>query len=388
MRWRGEAAGTLPGRVTRVLYPARPFMENDGFTENEVRRSSRGLLSLLLMLFSAPITLAAEPLAEAGAACRALRTDSERLACYDKLFGAPEGSFIEQTPAPPVQPVNIEEASLISQRWELSAAEKQGTFKVSPYKPVYILAAFHTSSTNDMPSSPSANHTVLTPLDLTDTETKFQISLKSKLWETILGSPADLWFGYTQSSRWQIFNASESRPFRETDYEPELMLTVPLHYSFFGWDTRMAGASLTHVSNGRAEPLSRSWNRIIGQFGIDRPGWSIMLRPWYRLHEDRSSDDNPDIEDFVGRADLLVTRNWRGNEISLMARHSLRDGDRAHGALELNWAFPIYGELKGYFQFFSGYGESLIDYNHRANYVGLGVSLIEWYSHTAETTRN
>lgn len=62
-----------------------------------------------------------------------------------------------------------------------------------------------------------------------------------------------------------------------------------------------------------------------------------------------------------------------------MLRHSLRSGDRSHGALRLSWAFPIHGKLRGYFEVFHGYGESLIDYNHRATYVGLGVSLLDWY---------
>jgi phospholipase A1 len=353
-----------------------------------VPRSSRATLVWILLLISPSAWAADTPETEVSTACRPLHSDAERLACYDKVFGAPEGALVEQTPLPPSPAAPADEkASLIDQRWELSPDQKQGTFRVAPYKPVYILAAYHASSTNRNPSSPSEGHSVPLPLDLTNTETKFQISLKSKLWEDVIGNYSDLWFGYTQSSRWQLFNATESRPFRETDYQPEFMLAFRTNYSLFGWDGRLAGVSLTHESNGRAVPLSRSWNRIIGSVGIDRPGWSVMLRPWWRLHEDRSSDDNPDIQDYMGRADVLVTHNWSGNEMSVLFRHSLRPGSRAHSGVEFNWAFPIYGELKGYLQYFNGYGESLIDYNHSASYVGLGVSLIEWYSHTAETTR-
>jgi phospholipase A1 len=324
--------------------------------------------------------------------CRAIRAEKERLACYDRLFGVEEGALMEQTPNPPTAAEALpepEHASLLDQRWELGTDQKQGTFRVSPYKPVYILAAFHSSSANERPSSPAEDHSVIDALNLRDTESKFQISLKSKLWENVLGDYSDLWFGYTQSSRWQLFNPELSRPFRETDYEPELMLNFRTHKELpFGWDLQMSGLSFTHVSNGRDLPLSRSWNRVIGWVGIDRPGWTIVARPWLRLHESASSDDNPDIEDYMGRGEVLVTHNWGGHEISALMRHSLRGGDRSHGSIELNWAFPIMGELKGYLQFFSGYGESLIDYNHTANYVGLGVSLIEWYSNTAETTRN
>lgn len=315
--------------------------------------------------------------------CRALRGDQERLQCYDRLFGYPQEDIIAEPPPPDRQsPSSQDELSLLDARWELSPEHKRGTFRITAYKPVYILAAWYASRTNDSPSSPSEGHMVPFPLDLTNTEAKFQISLKSKLLEDVIGDYSDLWFGYTQSSRWQVFNASASRPFRETDYEPELMLNFRTHYSLFGWTGRMAGLSLTHQSNGRSIPLSRSWNRVIASVGVDRPGWTVTFRYWDRLNESRSSDDNPDIEDYIGRGDVLITRNWGDHEISALLRHTLRDGERSRGAVEINWAFPIHGGLKGYAQFFSGYGESLIDYNHRANYFGIGVSLIEWYSRT------
>ena len=76
---------------------------------------------------------------------------------------------------------------------------------------------------------------------------------------------------------------------------------------------------------------------------------------------------------------MLVVRRVRDHELSLMARHSLRGGERSHGAVELGWVFPIQRDLRGYLQIFLGYGESLIDYNASSTRIGLGISLLEWY---------
>jgi phospholipase A1 len=318
--------------------------------------------------------------------CRGIQSDAERLECYDQAFGRSgedllPSTAVETGPSPTPRPA-IEPESLLDERWQLSPESKRGAFHLKPYRPVYIHAAFHASSTNDRPASPNQNNTVLDALNLDHTESKFQISFKSKLWQNVLGDYSDLWFGYTQSSRWQIFNAEDSRPFRETDYEPELMLAFRTSYSIFGWQGKLASIGVNHQSNGRTVPLSRSWNRYMGAVGLERDGWTVMLRPWKRMHENREDDDNPDIEDFMGRGDLLVTRDWGGHEVSAMVRHSLRGGDRSHSAFELDYAFPIRGSLKGYFSFFNGYGESLIDYNRSASYVGLGVSLVDWYAGT------
>ena len=53
--------------------------------------------------------------------------------------------------------------------------------------------------------------------------------------------------------------------------------------------------------------------------------------------------------------------------------------NRSHGAVQLDYGFPISNLLRGHVQIFDGYGESMIDYNHKATYIGLGVSLLEWY---------
>jgi phospholipase A1 len=113
--------------------------------------------------------------------------------------------------------------------------------------------------------------------------------------------------------------------------------------------------------------------------GLDRDNWALILRPWRRLGENGSEDDNPDIGDYLGRGDILLVHTLDRHQFSLTARHSLHGGRRSHGALQFDWAFPIRGQLRGRFQIFHGYGESMIDYNHKATWVSLGLSLREWF---------
>ena len=176
-----------------------------------------------------------------------------------------------------------------------------------------------------------------------------------------------------------MFNGEESRPFRETNYEPELMLMFRNRYHVGGWSGRMAGIGINHQSNGQGDPHSRSWNRIIGVIGLDRDNWALVLRPWWRVPEGSREDNNPDIEDYIGRGDAMLVYRHGNHELAAIGRHSLRGGERSHGSLQLDWGFPLDGPLRGHVQVFSGYGESLIDYNHRSTYVGLGISLTEWF---------
>jgi len=339
--------------------------------------------ALLLAAASAAAADAIPPSDPAG--CVSIGDDTARLACYDRAMKRVQ----RETPAAQSDDRRAEvfsrerdaasapSTSLLDSRWELDPDDKHGEFHIRAYKPVYLLPFFFTSRTNQTPSSPAEGRTVTTPRELQKTEAVYQLSLKTKLWENVFGDNGDLWTGYTQTSHWQLYNGKVSRPFSETNYEPELMLAFRTGYDVLGWDGRMLGVTVNHQSNGQSQPLSRSWNRVMLNLGFERENWSLVLRPWWRIHD--STDDNPDISDYVGRGDVQLVHLWHDHEFALMARHSLRSGDRSHGALQFDWAFPISGELRGHFQLFDGYGQSLIDYNHKAWYVGLGVSLLEWY---------
>ncbi len=320
--------------------------------------------------------------------CRGIEADTERLRCYDREAAKPASSA-QQTDGDEIQfdpwrfhPARARDAptSLLDSRWELSPARKRGTFIFRPYKPVYFMPAFYVSQPNQTPDSENPQNRVVEEQGLDSTEAKFQLSFKTKLWENVIGDNGDVWLGYTQVSHWQLYNGDLSKPFRETNHEPEVLFVWRTDYPFLaGFRGRMLGLSLDHQSNGRSNPFSRSWNRVILSAGFERQDWTLTLRPWWRLAEDENNDDNPKIEDYTGRADLKLVRKWKAYEASALLRHSLRDGDRSHGAVQLDWAFPLKGNLRGHLQYFNGYGESLIDYNHRTWYLGLGISLLEWY---------
>lgn len=331
-------------------------------------------------------------------ACTEVGNDAARLACYDRATHRDDtaaqreadrnlreaGVFAPGT-APRINAAAETEGKpppsrdLLDSRWELDPSSKLGTWNLRSYKPVYVMPFFATSRQNSQPYSPNPNNAVKEPAHLDNVEAKFQLSLKTKVWQGVFGDEGDLWVGYTQSSRWQVYNSKESRPFRETDYEPEALLMFGTDYDVFGWRGRLAGIGIDHQSNGRSDPYSRSWNRVVANLGFERDGWTVMLRPWWRIPEKFKDDNNPDIEDYVGRGEMQVVHSWNSQEFALTLRHTLRFGDSNRGSARLSWSFPISGNLRGYVEAFSGYGESLIDYNHEATYLGVGLSLMDWY---------
>ena len=352
--------------------------------KNRVRHLSNAVLSAMVCL---PTFSNAQQ-----SDCRSIVSNTERLACYDSKAPLPDAlpaaADVPDSGAPKDKLATFasnendrqrSQGSALTDSWELSPASKRGIFTLRPYKPMYILPISYTDHINKTPSSSAPGRTAASPSDLDSVEARFQFSVKTKVVENLIGDNGDLWLGYTQSSRWQVYNEELSRPFRETNYEPEAMLVFHTDYELFGFKGVMAGIGLNHQSNGRDQPQSRNWNRVIAQVGFERDDWIIMLRPWWRLPESDSSDDNPGIENYIGRGEITVARKRQGHVFSLQARHSLRGGENSRGSAQAAWSFPIAGDFKGYVQLFSGYGESLIDFNNRQTVIGLGFSVVDWF---------
>ena len=280
------------------------------------------------------------------------------------------------------QEFELYQSKSLSGKWSLNdSLNQQPLFSFEPYKPVYILFANYSNNINQRPRSENPVNTFQEALDFNKTELKFQISFKTKVLRNILGEKLGgaIFLAFTQSSRWQFYNDVNSRPFRETNYAPEIIFIVPTKYQFFNLRGAYTGISITHESNGRSNPASRSWNRVIFHLGLESERWRVLVKPWIRISEDFEEDNNPNIEDYVGRGEVLIAYHpHHKHQFSLSGKHSLKGGSNSRGSMQFDYAIKVYDNLKIYTQIFHGYGESMIDFNHTQTTFGVGVSLINW----------
>lgn len=369
------------------------------------------------LLFAVAAALPAAAVAnDAALQCTLLQDNALRLACYDKVFAAqlpPEQPLSEHEadgkPQLDVvqsvrQSIGNKEATLVfdtpegqgepsqeladaaaaytplSQMYDLDANDPHGILTVREHNPMYLMPVWYNSSPNYAPSSPTRGAASQERFsDQKRIETKMQVSFKSKIAEDLFKSRADLWFGYTQKSDWQIYNQGRrSAPFRNTDYEPEIFITQPVKAQLpWGGRLRMLGVGFAHQSNGQSRPESRSWNKVYAMAGMEWGKLTVIPRVWMRLFDSRGEDnDNPDLTKYLGYGDVKL--QYRLNDkhnFSTTLRYNPKSG---YGAAEVAYTFPIKGKLQGVVRGFHGYGESLIDYNHKQSGIGFGLMFNGW----------
>ena len=369
------------------------------------------------LLFAVAAVLPAAAVAnDAALQCTLLQDNALRLACYDKVFAAQlppeqplseheadgkpqldvvqsvrqsmgnkEATLVFDTPegqAEPSQELADAAAAYtpLSQMYDLDANDPHGILTVREHNPMYLMPVWYNSSPNYAPSSPTRGAALQERFsDQKRIETKMQVSFKSKIAEDLFKSRADLWFGYTQKSDWQIYNQGRrSAPFRNTDYEPEIFITQPVKAQLpWGGRLRMLGVGFAHQSNGQSRPESRSWNKVYAMAGMEWGKLTVIPRVWMRLFDSSGEDnDNPDLTKYLGYGDVKL--QYRLNDkhnFSTTLRYNPKSG---YGAAEAAYTFPIKGKLQGVVRGFHGYGESLIDYNHKQSGIGFGLMFNGW----------
>jgi phospholipase A1 len=296
---------------------------------------------------------------------RGSETDEVRLSCYDKAFAEAEGSKLKvaQVPDRP-KPAHLRNL------WRADDEQGGRATVFRQYKQNYILPWAISSRPNELPSSANAENTVRSGTPPEAAELKFQFSAKSRLPITANESRHSWWLAYTQQSHWQVYDTAHSRPFRESDYEPEFIYSYDLSQNE-GWNwplpPQFLNLGLVHQSNGQSLPRSRSWNRVYVQLGMERPvgngSLALLVKPWLRIPEHKN-DDNPDITHYLGHGEIELKYWLNGRVYSAIARKR---------SVQFDVPVPY---LPGFhFQYFSGYGETLIDYNQRHQTIGVGYSL-------------
>ena len=292
--------------------------------------------------------------------CAAITEREDRLDCFDLFFPAP-------APRGPDAEPGIRDP--VAERARLELESEQNWFSITPHKPNYLLPISHNFS------SDFSEYPALGPL-FSDTEVKFQISLKTQVLP-IQWRNSSLWIAYTQQSYWQLYaDENASSPFRETNHEPEIFWQVPISFRILGLDARFASLGFNHQSNGQSGDLSRSWNRLTGQIIAERGAFAMTAKTWVRLADGIGQDDNPNIEDYMGRIQLGAAFRGENGTVALSLRNNLRSNNRS--GVELSWTFPLTQHLRGMVQLYSGYGENLIDMENYSNRVSLGIALTDW----------
>jgi phospholipase A1 len=337
------------------------------------------LLAAVAGVLAVPLAAGA---ATPGAECLAIVDAAGRLACFDRAIGEaakkPAGAAsptADAGPPPDHEAASAElpaTASLIDRAWGFLPDSNPAYVRL--HQPNYLLVARYTTDVNREPYEPFFEAFGAEDYDFENVEAKFQLSFKGRLLATD-DRRWGLWFAYTQQSQWQLYAADISRPFRETNYMPEVFGSFRPGIDVAGMQWNLLNFGYTHQSNGRSDPTSRSWDRLFVEAGLERGNFVLLTRLWTRIRPGDYEDDNPDITDYYGHGEITGIYHWRDNKLALMARGNL---DTGKGAAQFTWATrPLLGPLRGYVQVFTGYGESLIDYDFSQTTVGVGFTLNE-----------
>ncbi len=196
-------------------------------------------------------------------------------------------------------------------------------------------------------------------------ETEFQVSIKYDMFTNLLGLDEVYTFAYTQKSFWQLYG--KSAYFRESNYNPEAFVTAPIDTSYL----KGARIGFAHMSNGQGHDLERSWNYFYADLFFQLKDIFVDLKVWSSTNTSREKY-NPDLLEYLGYGQLRFVIPYNKH----LVETRFRLAEKGYAA-EIDYSYPMFGreDLFVYVKGFSGYGESLIDYDVKLNKLGIGFSI-------------
>lgn len=218
-------------------------------------------------------------------------------------------------------------------------------------------------------------------------ESKFQISLKYRFLdpEKELGRRhpwlEGIHFGYTQTSFWDL--KSDSAPFEDTSYKPELFYlsrNIPTRFTWLKGLFIQTG--LEHESNGRGGDASRSTNYLylepsfVFMNEAALTGLKITPRVWCYVNNDNTT--NPDLYRYRGYFDLQLTFGKADSFIFDSHLGWAAEG----GSAQVDVTYPLHrilgGNLELYLQvsYINALGERFLTYQERNEAVRIGLAIV------------
>jgi outer membrane phospholipase A len=199
---------------------------------------------------------------------------------------------------PPERPSNDDKPRLdvIQERAKLEQFSHNKPFVLTPHRSNYVLPMPYRDNIFDynslIPNGGGINQD--------NVELEFQLNIKVLVRHSILTNNGSLNIGYTNRSFWQAYNSLASSPFRETNHEPEPIVSFANNWQWLGLTSVSNQIIFNRQSNGRSEPISRRWNRLMLNFIFERDRFAMSFKPWCRIKEEQADDNNPDIEKYLG----------------------------------------------------------------------------------------
>lgn len=202
-----------------------------------------------------------------------------------------------------------------------------------------------------------------------NTNVKFQISIAQRLTRSTLPWGTYLYLFYTQKCFWNVLE--NSMPMTDLNFNPGIGLTKPFFAKnrYIGKLTFM----IEHESNGRDSIESRSWNRVALAANVFvTKNLMVHGKIWAPIVD---GENNRDIVDYCGFWQIGTQVVSDDKRFSGGVTVVKRKGWNLNSNVIVDLSYRIFKQENQYLflQFYSGFGEGLLEYNRYHCQVRMGL---------------